>query len=354
MTNQLPTDSQMTDVFGRFPTSIPPVDTSSKSGISNRRKALLGSAAVLLGGGAAFAAINFEKISSLVDGGEVPVLSGDPGSGESGAPGETDSTPTPVRYHTPSAVQNGTITPSENIAIAGQVEEQMTFGQAYAAAREETGPGGIFSWHGQVYNTYTVEEWQGLSLGQRQEFLSDVGYRSTQRTELIDEQPPVLPVNEGDGLPPRIADTDVDGDALTENDASTETQDIEPAYIELMINGRPALGIDDDHDGIANAIVFLDEETNSLFAFVDAEGDNRIDTAIQFDPFSYEIVGQQAIEQPFLAEISQLEAMNAWREQPLSYDIALVADDEGTFDYDDNDYTDEEGYVNDAELPDMD
>lgn len=332
MTNQLPTDSQMTDVFGRFPTSLPPVNKDSETKISNRNKVLLGTAAVLLGGGAAFAAINFEDISALVEGGEVPMKGETPGgvksevSGESGGtdmPGKTNSALASVRHHAASAVQNGTITPNENIIIAGQVEEQMTFGQAYAAARQETGPGGIFSWHGQVYNTYTVEEWQGLSLGQRQEFLSDVGYRPSSVPTIA--EPPI-------GIP------------------------VEPAYIELVINGRPALGIDDDHDGIADAIVVIDEESDSLFAFVDAGGDDRIDTAVQFDPFSQQIVGQQAIEQPFLVEMNRLEAMSDWNEpHPLPYDVALVADDEGTFDYDDdNDYTDDDGYVNDAELPDMD
>lgn len=350
MTNQLPSEPQMTDVFGRFPNPLPRVGDTSEAKISNRKKALLGTAAVLLGGGAAFAAINFDEISAGIDGDEIPADSVTAGTGENGAPGKPDLTSISVRHHTASAVQSGTITPNENIAIAGQVEEQMTFGQAYAAAREETGPGGIFSWHGQVYNTYTVEEWQGLSLGQRQEFLSDVGYRPSQSAGLIEEVPSVL---SGAGGFSQIASTN-SGQGTPIHGSDAATQDAEPTYIELVINGRPALGIDDDHDGIANAIVFMDEGSNDLLAFVDAEGDNRIDTAIQFDSVSQQIVGQRAIEQPFLAEISQLEAMRGWVDEPLDYDIAMVADGEGTFDDDDNDYTDDEGYVNDAELPEMD
>ena len=128
----------------------------------------------------------------------------------------------------------------------------------------------------------------------------------------------------------------------------------EPAYFDLVINGRPALGIDDDHDGIANAIVFLDEETNNLLAFVDAEGDIRIDTVIQFDATSQQIVGQEAIEVPFLAEISKLEALSDVMDDTINQ-VALVADTEENVAYDDdNDYTHEDGYVNDVELPEMD
>ena len=83
----------------------------------------------------------------------------------------------PIKHNHVSVVQNGTIKPNDNIDIAGGINENMTFDEAYAAAREEVGPGGVFSWHGNVYNTFTVEEWQNLSIAQRQEFLSDIGFQ---------------------------------------------------------------------------------------------------------------------------------------------------------------------------------
>lgn len=49
------------------------------------------------------------------------------------------------------------------ISIAHNVNDDMTFAEAFAAARAEVGPGGAFSWHGQVYSTYTESEWNALS-----------------------------------------------------------------------------------------------------------------------------------------------------------------------------------------------
>ncbi|MBQ9184403.1 MAG: hypothetical protein IJ151_00845 [Bacteroidales bacterium] len=43
--------------------------------------------------------------------------------------------------------------------VASHINDDMSFGEAFAAAREEVGPGGVFTWHGQLYNTYTQEEW---------------------------------------------------------------------------------------------------------------------------------------------------------------------------------------------------
>ncbi len=327
MTNHPPSDPPMTDVFGRFPDPLPRINETPGPHVSNPKRALLGTAAVLLGGGATFAAINFDQLSALVD-----------EQDEAGNLPDFGVATQPMRHYTASVVQHGTITPSDTIAIAGLVEEHMTFGQAYATAREETGPGGVFSWHGQVYNTYTLEEWRGLSLGQRQEFLSDVGYRPTPRSGLMDE------------AISRRAPTEsaLDG----EENVIIAIEDREPAFIELVIQGRPALGIDDDHDGIANAIVFMDENSNDLLAFVDAEGDGRINTAIRFDPFSQQIVGQQVIDEPFVVELTRLEAMS-WGYQAPD-DLVTVAEREDFFEDDDNDYTEEEGYVNDAELPEMD
>ncbi|GAB2767359.1 hypothetical protein GCM10027275_07100 [Rhabdobacter roseus] len=357
MTQKLPADQHMTDVFGRFQNATPTLSEpyGPTTTISNRKKNILGTAAVLLTGGAAFAAINFEKIRDYVEGkelstDEVPMVP------EGELPAETATTTAPVRpqstaplrHHTASAVQNGTITPTDTIKIAGQVREEMPFGEAYAVAREEVGPGGIFSWHGQVFNTYTVEEWRDLSLSQRQEFLSDVGYRPTQSTETVESEPTTIATINGQGetvqVPP-IADN-------PSNDG-IETIVAEPAYFDLFINGRPALGIDDDHDGIADAIVFLDEHSNNLIAFVDAEGDAMIDTVIQFDTINQQVIGQEAIEVPFMAEISKLEILSNLIE--TNDNLGLRADADVNVAYnDDNDYTHEDGYVNDADLPEMD
>ncbi|HLO91307.1 MAG TPA: hypothetical protein VK172_09095 [Lentimicrobium sp.] len=44
------------------------------------------------------------------------------------------------------------------IAKAGTVHDGMSFEEAFAAAREDTGPGGVFAWHGEYYNTFYAEE----------------------------------------------------------------------------------------------------------------------------------------------------------------------------------------------------
>ena len=45
-----------------------------------------------------------------------------------------------------------------------------SFREVFAAARHEVGPGGVFTWNGNLYSTYTGEEWSRLSPAQKGEF----------------------------------------------------------------------------------------------------------------------------------------------------------------------------------------
>ncbi|WP_373511317.1 hypothetical protein [Persicitalea sp.] len=318
MTKISPTEPEMTDVFSCFSAPLPPLSqpADDKIKISDRKKAALATAAVLLGAGATFAAVNSGLLANPLENdtdrkeNPVPVEPSEDATGEN----------TSLQHNTRSAVQNGTIIPGENIDIATVANEEMSFGQAFAAAREDVGPGGIFSWHGEVYNTFYAEEWQGLSLGQRQAFLKDVGFRPNVRD---------------------VAQGPID----------------EPDIYEFVLNGRVAIGIDEDHDGTADAIVFLDEDTNDLIAYMDMRGDDRLDSVYRYDTASEQVVGMHAIEEPFLVDVHRLEELSTTAYEPVDSNLSFAVNNAKTFEegsFDDDDYTAESGYVNDAEMPEMD
>ena len=64
------------------------------------------------------------------------------------------------------------LTPA-NVPVAN-VSDDMSFGEAFAAARAEVGAGGVFTWHGNLYNTYVAEEWEAMSVEERTEFANRV------------------------------------------------------------------------------------------------------------------------------------------------------------------------------------
>ena len=60
--------------------------------------------------------------------------------------------------------------PVDNSPKIATVSQDLSFGQAFAEARAEVGPGGVFHWHGGVFNTYYVEEWNNMSSSERSAF----------------------------------------------------------------------------------------------------------------------------------------------------------------------------------------
>ena len=52
--------------------------------------------------------------------------------------------------------------------------DHLGFAEAFDAARELVGLGGVFTWHGQLYNTYTEAEWNALSDSEKDAFVDAV------------------------------------------------------------------------------------------------------------------------------------------------------------------------------------
>ena len=63
---------------------------------------------------------------------------------------------------------------SETSLQVAQMHNDQSFGEAFAAARAEVGPGGVFIWHGGIYNTYTADEWDAMTPEQKNAFAQQV------------------------------------------------------------------------------------------------------------------------------------------------------------------------------------
>lgn len=69
---------------------------------------------------------------------------------------------------------------ADDAAASGELKEahiddSMSFSDAFAAARAEVGPGGVFQWHGGIYGTYTADEWNAMSAEEKADFVHSAG-----------------------------------------------------------------------------------------------------------------------------------------------------------------------------------
>ncbi|AKD56150.1 hypothetical protein [Spirosoma radiotolerans] len=228
---------------------IPSTPSLSKSGINASQKKVLGiSAATMLLGGAAWAVAQRTKEY-----------------------GKVTDTPTAE----PGTPDSPTVELPDDVDVAGKVTDNMSFEQAFTTARQEVGMGGVFSWHGHWYNTFEKEEWNSLSLEQRQEYTENI----------LGEKLPVKPY--GSPVP------------NAQNVASAPTADVEPTIIEGHLNGQRVMGLDFDRDGVIDTIV-LDGADGYTYRVVDARGDDGLDTLYRYDSLNGELVEVERIDEPFV------------------------------------------------------
>lgn len=143
--------------------------------------------------------------------------------------------------------------------VSSAVSESMSFNQAFAAAREELGPGGLFVFEGDLYHTYTASEWNNMSEADRMEFSSSISVQGA------NDAP--------------AATTSTSNAQNAEEVAVAE----EPANNqETADNGGDLdiIGYDLDNDGIADIYVFDLDENQIPDILIDSNGDGVFDQVV--------------------------------------------------------------------------
>ena len=147
------------------------------------------------------------------------------------------------------------VAPAEEIAevqVAHNVTNDMSFDQAFAAARAEIGPGGAFVWHGNVYTTFRADdaEWQEMTDDARAEFSQQVisqvpcpPYTST------NNEPEIVPMDETEA---------------TEADIDVHIVGVEEVALESGASVVVGYGAVDGH----------------YSEFIDSDGDGEVDTVM--------------------------------------------------------------------------
>ena len=162
---------------------------------------------------------------------------------------------------------------SQSVASAASVDEgeqmpelkpldELSFREAFDTARAEMGPGGVFRWHGNLYNTYTADEWQAMSDERKEELAQEVDPEIS--PEDIDTD--VVTVNETADSPQTEANETSDPLLSEASEAEDDSDDVRVigqgevtlqngrnvTVQELEVNGQRVAVIDVDQDGTAD------------------------------------------------------------------------------------------------------
>ena len=146
---------------------------------------------------------------------------------------------------------------NESTLPVAQIHNEMSFGEAFAAARAEVGPGGVFIWHGGIYNTYTADEWNAMTPQQKNDFAHQVN------PEVRAHEVPT----------PTDAHPDVAVQPAPDADVHTVSDTSDVHVVEQQIAQNFDMGDDVHIVGYANA-------EGHLVVGYDSTGDGQADVAI--------------------------------------------------------------------------
>lgn len=149
------------------------------------------------------------------------------------------------------------------IPVATSVNDEMSFSEAFAAARQEVGAGGVFEWRGHVYGTYYAEEWEAMSQEQKEEYNNHFAWNNV---ESSDE------VYTASADAEEVTATVVADEAVQAEPVHTETVQAEVVSVEPEVE---VLGVvHDDETGMQVGVLTVDGEEAFL---VDVDGDEDVD-----------------------------------------------------------------------------
>lgn len=150
----------------------------------------------------------------------------------------------------------------ESISIAEGVNDEMSFSEAFAAARAEVGPGGAFEWRGNVYGTYTADEWNNMTADDRQEYFSHFNWSNAGSSSnndagaSLDDDIEVHTVEEPGSAAVDNQEVEVLGVAYdSDNNANIAA---------MVVDGHDAIMVDMDNDGVFDVMA------------VDVNGDGQV------------------------------------------------------------------------------
>lgn len=135
--------------------NTPIVENNNKSeNVDKNKKSNLGAAvAGAVGGFVAGAASGAAMSAAAMPANEVPA--------------ETEEVVAETTTDTPEA-ENVLLVNDEGVRVAHV--EADSFSDAFAQARQQVGPGGVFEYRGQIYGTYYADEWNNMSAQERADY----------------------------------------------------------------------------------------------------------------------------------------------------------------------------------------
>lgn len=177
--------------------------------------------------------------------------------------------------------EDATIPPIGGPLQVAHVDDSLSFAEAFAQARAEVGPGGVFHWHGGVFNTYTEAEWDSMSAADRSDFAQHVApevHHHTPQNDMAQndthkQDPDSQSIDDGGEIivEPGPEPEGPEGETIQVNNGGGE----EPTYDVHFLGVQNIENENGSQMNVGYAVI-----NNEGVAFVDMDGDEMFDVLV--------------------------------------------------------------------------
>lgn len=155
------------------------------------------------------------------------------------------------------------VKPVGNVKVA-EVNDEMSFSEAFASARKQVGAGGVFEWRGKQYGTYYKTEWDSMSQVEKDRYAANVFGTPSSESSTTPEQEQlqhdISPENLADNSQSPVSGEDIKGELFGVQTVTDENGN-PMTVVAAKINGHNSMFVDADVDGYVD-VAIMDKNNN--------------------------------------------------------------------------------------------
>lgn len=156
-----------------------------------------------------------------------------------------------------------TVKPVGDVKVA-EVNDDMSFSEAFASARKQVGAGGVFEWRGKQYGTYYKTEWDSMSQAEKDQYAANVFGTSSSKSSTTPVQEQLqhdIPQEDlADNSQSPVSGEDVKGELFGVQTVTDENGN-PMTIVAAKINGHNSMFVDADVDGYVD-VAAMDANNN--------------------------------------------------------------------------------------------
>lgn len=180
------------------------------------------------------------------------------------------------------------------VPVANGIRDDMSFAEAFHAARTEVGPGGVFEWHGGVYGTYYESEWEAMSPEEQAEFNGHFSWNNYHTDDAI-----------GPNEVNAVADTETTGEEM---EVVPEIDTVAEGSYQVSDNSTVIAEVDNEGPNVEVLGVEYNEEVGGAVGGLMIDGHEAVVVDVNgdmnFDILGVDLNDDQQLEESELADIS--------------------------------------------------